>query len=85
MPAPLPDDETGQDRSPVGQLRSVLDELIVAGVLDRGRRNGIAGPGTHKVQSATGAARKTCTPRMLSRPPTAVRAAARGDNERAGW
>jgi AcrR family transcriptional regulator len=38
------DDETGQDRSPLGQVRTVLDELVVAGVLDRGRREGIEYP-----------------------------------------
>jgi AcrR family transcriptional regulator len=38
------DDGTGQDRSPLGQLRTVLDELVDAGVLDRGRRNGIEYP-----------------------------------------
>jgi AcrR family transcriptional regulator len=38
------DDGTGQDRSPLGQLRAVLDELVVAGVLDRQRRDGIEYP-----------------------------------------
>ncbi len=37
-------DATGQDRSPLGQLRAVLDELVVAGVLERGRRDGIEYP-----------------------------------------
>jgi AcrR family transcriptional regulator len=37
-------DETGQDRSPLGQLRAVLDELVVAGVLAPGRRDGIEYP-----------------------------------------
>ncbi len=39
-----PDDETGHDRSPLGQLRTVLDELADAGVLDRRRRDGIEYP-----------------------------------------
>ena len=39
-----PDDETGQDRTPLGQLRTVLDELVDAGVLDRRRRDGIEYP-----------------------------------------
>jgi AcrR family transcriptional regulator len=38
------DDGTGQDRSPLGQLRTVLDELVDAGVLDRRRRDGIEYP-----------------------------------------
>jgi AcrR family transcriptional regulator len=38
------DDETGQDRSPLGQLRAVLDELVDAGVLERRRRDGIEYP-----------------------------------------
>ena len=38
------DDATGQDRSPLGQLRAVLDELVVAGVLDGHRRAGIEYP-----------------------------------------
>jgi AcrR family transcriptional regulator len=38
------DDETGQDRTPLGQLRTVLDELTDAGVLDRRRRDGIEYP-----------------------------------------
>ncbi len=37
-------DEAGQDRSPLGQLRAVLDELVDAGVLDRRRRDGIEYP-----------------------------------------
>jgi AcrR family transcriptional regulator len=37
-------DETGQDRSPLGQLRAVLDELVVAGVLAPERRDGIEYP-----------------------------------------
>ena len=32
------------DRSPLGQLRAVLDELVDAGVLDRQRRDGIEYP-----------------------------------------
>jgi AcrR family transcriptional regulator len=38
------DDETGQDRTPLGQLRTVLDELVDAGVLDGKRRDGIEYP-----------------------------------------
>jgi AcrR family transcriptional regulator len=34
----------GQDRTPMGQLRTALDELVDAGVLDRRRRNGIEYP-----------------------------------------
>jgi AcrR family transcriptional regulator len=37
-------DETGQDRTPLGQLRAALDELVDAGVLDRRRRDGIEYP-----------------------------------------
>jgi AcrR family transcriptional regulator len=37
-------DGTGQDRSPLGQLRAVLDELVAAGVLEPGRRDGIEYP-----------------------------------------
>ena len=37
-------DETGQDRTPLGQLRAALDELADAGVLDRRRREGIEYP-----------------------------------------
>jgi AcrR family transcriptional regulator len=39
-----PDDGTGPDRSPLGQLRTGLDELVEAGVLDRQRRDGIEIP-----------------------------------------
>jgi AcrR family transcriptional regulator len=39
-----PDDGTGQDRTPLGQLRTVLDELAEAGVLSRQRRDGIEYP-----------------------------------------
>jgi AcrR family transcriptional regulator len=39
-----PDDGTGQDRSPLGQLRAVLDELVDAGVLHRQRRDAIEYP-----------------------------------------
>jgi hypothetical protein len=35
---------TGQDRTPLGQLRAALDELVDAGVLDRRRRAGIEYP-----------------------------------------
>jgi AcrR family transcriptional regulator len=37
-------DETGHDRTPLGQLRTVLDEFVDAGVLDRRRRDGIEYP-----------------------------------------
>ena len=39
-----PDDETGRDRTPLGQLRAALDELVVAGVLQPERRDGIEYP-----------------------------------------
>jgi len=39
-----PDDGTGQDRTPLGQLRTALDELVDAGTLDRRRRDGIEYP-----------------------------------------
>ena len=39
-----PDGGTGQDRTPLDQLRAVLDELADAGVLDRRRRDGIEYP-----------------------------------------
>ncbi len=39
-----PDDGTGRDRTPLGQLRTVLDELVDAGVLNRKRRDGIEYP-----------------------------------------
>ena len=39
-----PDDRTGQERTPLDHLRAVLDELVDAGVLDRGRRDGIEYP-----------------------------------------
>jgi AcrR family transcriptional regulator len=38
------DDGTGRDRTPLGQLRTALDELVDAGVLDRRRRDGIEYP-----------------------------------------
>jgi AcrR family transcriptional regulator len=38
------DDGTGPDPSPIRQLRTVLDELADAGVLDRQRRDGIEYP-----------------------------------------
>jgi AcrR family transcriptional regulator len=38
------DDGTGRDRTPLGQLRTVLDELVDAGVLRRQRRDGIEYP-----------------------------------------
>jgi AcrR family transcriptional regulator len=37
-------DGTEQDRTPLGQLRTVLDELVDAGMLDRKRRDGIEYP-----------------------------------------
>ena len=40
----VPDDETGHDRTPLGQLRTALDELVDAGVLDPQRRDGIEYP-----------------------------------------
>jgi hypothetical protein len=40
----VPDDATGRDRSPLGQLRAALDELVEAGVLRRERRDGIEYP-----------------------------------------
>ena len=40
----IPDDGTGRDRTPLGQLRTVLDELVDAGVLPRQRRDGIEYP-----------------------------------------
>ncbi len=39
-----PDDGTGKDRTPLGQLRTALDELVDAGVLPRRRRDGIEYP-----------------------------------------
>jgi AcrR family transcriptional regulator len=39
-----PDDGTGQERTPLGYLRTALDELVDAGVLDRRRRDGIEYP-----------------------------------------
>jgi AcrR family transcriptional regulator len=39
-----PDGGTGPDRTPLGQLRDALDELVDAGVLDRRRRDGIEYP-----------------------------------------
>jgi AcrR family transcriptional regulator len=40
----IPDGGTGPDRSPLGQLRTALDELVEAGLLDRRRRDGIEFP-----------------------------------------
>jgi AcrR family transcriptional regulator len=40
----VPEDGTGRDRTPLGQLRTVLDELVDAGVLSRQRRDGIEYP-----------------------------------------
>ena len=39
-----PDDGTGPDRTPLGQLRATLDELVDAGVLQPQRREGIEYP-----------------------------------------
>jgi AcrR family transcriptional regulator len=39
-----PDGGTGQERTPLGHLRAALDELVDAGVLHRGRRDGIEYP-----------------------------------------
>jgi AcrR family transcriptional regulator len=39
-----PEDGSGPDRSPLGQLRAGLDELVDAGVLPRRRRDGIEYP-----------------------------------------
>jgi AcrR family transcriptional regulator len=39
-----PDDGTARDRTPLGQLRTALDELVDAGVLGRQRRGGIEYP-----------------------------------------
>ena len=39
-----PDDGTGQERTPLGHLRTALDELVDAGVLHRRRRDGIEYP-----------------------------------------
>jgi len=38
------DDGSGQDRTPLGQLRTALDELVDAGVLGRQHRDGIEYP-----------------------------------------
>jgi AcrR family transcriptional regulator len=38
------DGETGQEGTPLGYLRTALDELVDAGVLQRGRRDGIEYP-----------------------------------------
>jgi hypothetical protein len=38
------EDGTGPERSPLGHLRAVLDELADAGVLDRRRRVGLEIP-----------------------------------------
>jgi len=43
-PYAAPDDGTGPDRSPLGQLRTAIDELADAGVLSRERRDGIEYP-----------------------------------------
>jgi hypothetical protein len=38
------EDGSGPDRSPLGQLRAALDELVDAGMLSRQRRDGIEYP-----------------------------------------
>jgi AcrR family transcriptional regulator len=43
-PYGAPADGTGPDRTPLGQLRTVLDELVDAGALSRPRRDGIEYP-----------------------------------------
>jgi AcrR family transcriptional regulator len=43
-PYGYPDSATGQERTPLGHLRTVLDELVDAGVLDRRRRDGLEYP-----------------------------------------
>src|SRR5438034_838051 len=40
----VPEREPGPARTPLGQLRAALDELVDAGVLDEGRRDGIEYP-----------------------------------------
>jgi hypothetical protein len=40
----VPDGGTGPDRTPLGQLRAALDELVDAGLLGRRRRDGIEYP-----------------------------------------
>jgi AcrR family transcriptional regulator len=40
----VPDGGSGPDRTPLGQLRTALDELADAGLLDRSRREGIEYP-----------------------------------------
>ena len=40
----VPEDGAGQERTPLGHLRTVLDELVDAGVLDSRRREGIEYP-----------------------------------------
>jgi AcrR family transcriptional regulator len=40
----IPGDGTGRDRTPLGQLRAALDELVEAGVLRQERRDGIEYP-----------------------------------------
>jgi AcrR family transcriptional regulator len=40
----MPGTEPGPARTPLGQLRAALDELVEAGVLDEGRRDGIEYP-----------------------------------------
>lgn len=44
VPREHPYDDTEEDRTPLGHLRAVLDELVTAGVLDPKRREGIEYP-----------------------------------------
>jgi AcrR family transcriptional regulator len=53
-----PGDGSGPDRTPLGQLRTALDELVGAGVLDPKRRDGIEYPvwsAVHGLAVLTGA------------------------------
>jgi hypothetical protein len=43
-PYSTPDGGTGQERTPLGHLRTALDELADVGVLDQRRRDGIEYP-----------------------------------------
>ena len=43
-PYGISDERTGPDRSPLGQLRAVLDELVDAGVVSPQRRDGLEFP-----------------------------------------
>jgi AcrR family transcriptional regulator len=57
-PYAAPGDGTSPDRTPLGQLRATLDELVDAGVLDPQRRDGIEFPiwsAVHGLAVLTGA------------------------------